>query len=237
MRIRRILPGVIALMLAAACTPMHQTPSPVPPITPTNEEMPDPMSNPGSLYSPNQAETLFADNRARRVGDIVMVTITDATTADQKADTKAQRDSTTNFGVTNFATGTILGAIPLVNQLGMQGNKGTTPIFDTSSSNKHDATTETKRSSTLTTSLGVRIVRVLPGGVMQVEGARQLRLNDENQILVVRGLVRQRDIGPSNSVDSVKLADAKIELYGEGILADKQRPGWLSRILDHIWPF
>lgn len=234
---RCVLPGLLLLALGAGCAPMHQTPSPIPPVTPTVEEMPDPMSNPGSLYSPNQAETLFADNRARRVGDILMVTITDATTADQKADTKAQRESTTNFGVTSFATGTFLGAIPLVSQAGLQANKGATPVFQTSSTNDHDAKGETKRSSTLTTSLGVRIVRLMPGGVMQVEGARQLRLNDENQILVVRGLVRQRDVGPNNSVDSMKLADSRIELYGEGILADKQRPGWLSRILDHIWPF
>lgn len=232
-----ILAGVALLALASACTPMRQTPSPVPPVTPIVEEAPDPMSNPGSLYNPNQAETLFADNRARRVGDIVMVTITDATTADQKADTKAKRDSTNGYSVTNLAAGSVFGAIPLLNQFGLQGNKGATPLLTSGSASSHDATTETKRSSTLTTSLGVRIVRVMPGGVMQVEGARQLRLNDENQILVVRGLLRQRDIGPSNSIDSVKLADAKIELYGEGVLADKQRPGWLSRILDHIWPF
>ena len=53
----------------------------------------------------------------------------------------------------------------------------------------------------------------------------------------VRGLVRQRDIAANNTVNSSSLAEAQIEVYGEGVLADKQRPGWMTRILDHIWPF
>ncbi|MBU1610573.1 MAG: flagellar basal body L-ring protein FlgH, partial [Proteobacteria bacterium] len=73
--------------------------------------------------------------------------------------------------------------------------------------------------------------------VMQVEGARRIRVNNETQILIVRGLVRQRDIAADNTVNSSSLAEADIEVYGEGVLADKQRPGWMTRILDHVWPF
>jgi flagellar L-ring protein precursor FlgH len=78
---------------------------------------------------------------------------------------------------------------------------------------------------------------MLPGRVMQVEGARRIRVNNETQILVVRGLVRQRDIAADNTVSSTALAEAQIEVYGEGVLADKQRPGWMTRVLDNIWPF
>lgn len=85
--------------------------------------------------------------------------------------------------------------------------------------------------------MATRIVRMLPGRVMQVEGARQIRVNDENQILVVRGLVRQRDIASDNTVPSSNLAQSQIEVYGEGIVADKQKPGWLTRILDNLWPY
>jgi flagellar L-ring protein precursor FlgH len=64
-----------------------------------------------------------------------------------------------------------------------------------------------------------------------------VRINNETEILVVRGLLRKRDIGPDNTVESGYLANAQIEVYGQGILADKQKPGWLSRILDNMWPF
>jgi flagellar L-ring protein precursor FlgH len=70
-----------------------------------------------------------------------------------------------------------------------------------------------------------------------VEGGREVRVNDETQIVVVRGIIRSRDIGPDNSIASTAMADARIELYGQGVLADKQKPGWLTRILDNMWPF
>ena len=54
---------------------------------------------------------------------------------------------------------------------------------------------------------------------------------------MVRGLVRSQDIGPDNAVPSTYLADARIEYYGKGVIADKQRPGWLTRILENVWPF
>jgi flagellar L-ring protein precursor FlgH len=70
-----------------------------------------------------------------------------------------------------------------------------------------------------------------------VEGARRIRVNNETQFLVVRGLIRQRDISSGNTIPSTSLAEAQIEIYGQGVLADKQKPGWLSRILDNVFPF
>jgi flagellar L-ring protein precursor FlgH len=106
-----------------------------------------------------------------------------------------------------------------------------------SSASSHKATGETKQESTLTATVATRVIRLLPGKVMQVEGARQIRINAETQILVVRGLVRQRDIDSKNTVPSTSLADARIEVYGQGELSDKQRSGWLSRLLNNVWPF
>ena len=54
---------------------------------------------------------------------------------------------------------------------------------------------------------------------------------------MVRGVVRQRDIYSTITVPSTALADARIEVYGQGSLSDKQRAGWMSRLVDNIWPF
>ncbi len=111
------------------------------------------------------------------------------------------------------------------------------PGVGASSVSNFVSTGETKQETSLTTTVAARVIRMLPGKVMQVEGARQIRINAETQILVVRGLVRQRDIDSKNTVASSALADAKIEVYGQGMLTDKQRAGWLSRLLDNVWPF
>jgi flagellar L-ring protein precursor FlgH len=195
------------------------------------------MENPGSLYNPNQADYLYADNRARRVGDIVLVNISETTTAEHKANTQADRNSEINFGVENYAVDKIVGSLPFPSPFGLAGLAGGNPAIKAGAENNFKSTANTKRTTDVTATVAARVVRVLPGNVFQVEGAREVRINDETQILVVRGLVRKRDIGPDNAVTSSHLANSRIEIYGQGILADKQKPGWLSRILDNVWPF
>lgn len=190
------------------------------------------MDNPGSLFTPNTAEFLYDDNRAHRVGDIVMVVVSEVTDASQKAETKTDRSTQNQYGITALpGTDTLVG--------GALETAGLEPglSFESDNDNEFEGTGETTRESELTATVASRIVRMLPGRVMQVEGARRVRVNNETQILVVRGLVRTRDIRADNSVPSSYLAEAQIELYGEGVLADKQRPGWLTRILDNVWPF
>jgi len=184
--------------------------------------------NPGSLYDPDGATLLFADPRARRVGDIVVVKILESTTATNKATTTADKSSSVNLGVENF-----LGrdSLPYV------GDVGTTPLVKAGSANKFQGEGETKRESSVKATVAARVTRTLPGGVLEIMGAREMRVNGETQLVAVEGLVRARDIGADNTIDSNMLADARIEFFGEGVLAEKQRPGWLARILDHVWPF
>ena len=87
------------------------------------------------------------------------------------------------------------------------------------------------------TTVAARVSRVMGSGLMEVVGARETRVNGETQIVVVQGVVRARDIDADNTILSTSMAEARIELYGEGVLAEKQRQGWLGRILDNVWPF
>ena len=235
----------VFLAFLAACAPAAKQSTPVTVFTPPAPEivMDREVENPGSLFDPDQASYLFTDNRARRVGDIVVVNIVENVSATNKATTKSEKDSSLNFGVENFFGQSRMRALPLGAPLGLRGGigfntpVGTTPMIKASSASKFNGNGETKREANVSASVAARVVKVLNGGVLQIEGARQIKVNGETQIIVVRGLVRARDVGPDNSISSTYLADAKIEIYGQGILADKQKPGWLTRILDHIWPF
>ena len=229
--------SILAILLftafCAGCSPAKQAPTPMPVMTPPAQYEPEPMNNPGSLFAAADSEYLFDDNRARRIGDIVVVTVSETSKGKHTSDSKAEKSNDTSLSVTGFSAG-LATAIDPFNMNGASGDK---PMIGSATSNNFSSKGETKNESTLTASVACRVVRILPGNVMQVEGARQVRINDETQVLVVRGLLRHRDIGPSNTVASNYLADAHIEVYGRGILADKQRPGWLSRILDNVWPF
>lgn len=222
---------LILLALLGGCA-SEQRPMPEPVLTQLNNIEAEPVNNPASLFEAGQSDFLFDDNRANKVGDIVMVTVTETSAGKHKADTTASKDNSNTYSITAKPGGvykSVAGVVP--------GALGLGAGVNTSSVSSHKATGETKQESTLTATVATRVIRMLPGRVMQVEGARQIRINAETQILVVRGLVRQRDIDSKNTVPSTALAEAKIEVYGQGMLSDKQRGGWLSRMIDNVWPF
>lgn len=238
---RMPIPLLLALAALTACAPASKQATPMPQVTPTVAKAPPPAENPGSVFSQNQPTFLFDDTRARRIGDILTVNIIDTSKSDLKAETKNDRTSSNQLGVSNYF-GNKEFAGNLSGQLGgptfgMKGLVGADNMVGATTNQKFQSKGETKRESTVTASIGCRIVNILPGGVMQIEGARQTRVNNENQIIVVKGLVRPIDVGPGNTVPSTQLADCQIEYYGEGDLADRQKSGWLARLLDNVWPF
>lgn len=219
-----------------ACAPARTQSVPTPILT-QPVDIPQPAElNPGSLFNPSSAELLFADNRARRIGDIVRVKVVEDTSAENTATTDTSRDSSVGLGIEHLLDQRLINmGLPV---LGIDREQfGETPLISAKTSNSFKGDGGTKRESKISATVGARVVQMLPNGLMQVEGARETRVNNETQIIVVRGLVRSTDIEPDNSILSTHMADATIEFYGAGILADKQRPGWLSRILDNVWPF
>lgn len=226
-----------ALCLLAGCAPVKTNPAPTPVLTPPPAQAAPADENPGSLYDPGQGEFLFSDNRARRVGDIVQVNIVETSKAKTKADTTSGKTSSLNLGVTSMMGKNDSRLWPVGSALGWKIHPSSTAQVEASSTSNFSSSGETKRENYVTATLAARVVSVLPGGVMQIEGAREVKVNNENQILVVRGLIRAKDVQPDNSVDSTFIADAHIEYYGQGVLADKQKPGWLTRLLDNLWPF
>ena len=221
------LAAVLLVGALSGCAPSRKRSVPMPVLTVPPEPEVDQTVNPGSMFQPEGASYLFADTRARRVGDIVVVNIVESTTAKNKATTKSNKDSSIDLGVGAFmGRQDFLGA-PI----------GAESMIKAGSSGKLNSDGETKRENYITSSVAARIVRVVNNDLYEIEGARETRVNDETQIIVARGLIRARDIAPDNTIPSNKIANAKIELFGEGVLADRQKPGWLTRILDNVWPF
>ncbi|MGE4551781.1 MAG: flagellar basal body L-ring protein FlgH [Desulfovibrionaceae bacterium] len=225
---KRLIPILLAAALLAGCASRHE-PEPMPILTEPVVQEPEPQDNPGSLFTPNTATYLFDDDRAHRVGDIVMVVVSEVSYGKQKISTTSDSKNTNDMSIKVLPDDGWMGKA--VDTIGIPSGIGT------SKDNSLDSSGETKHEATLTATVASRVIRLLPGGVLQVEGARRIRLNDETQILVVRGLVRPSDVAADNTVPSAHLAEAQIELYGEGVISDRQKFGWLNRILDNIWPF
>ena len=70
-----------------------------------------------------------------------------------------------------------------------------------------------------------------------IQGSRDVRVNNETQHIILSGTIRPADISPDNTIISSYIGDARIEYTGSGALSDKQRPGWMTRFVDFVWPF
>lgn len=229
---------VCCVMALSACAAQERHAVPAAPVTPTQAytEPEARYNNPGSIFSAAEANDLYADNRARRVGDIILIKVVESSKSKSKADTTAEKDANHSLGVSALFGMEQSGIIPGSGGK-FSGNVGVNPMMATSTKSNLSATGETKRENYVTATIGARVLQVLPGNVLQVQGAREIRVNEETQYMVVSGLVRAQDVASDNSVESTQLADSRVEYYGKGVLADKQRQGWLSRLLDNVWPF
>jgi flagellar L-ring protein precursor FlgH len=178
----------------------------------------------GSLWTGEQSRSLFfQDTKASHLGDIVTVHIIENATGTKDAQTTSARSS--NITATTSA---LLGLpVSRLNRIGAAANF----------SDAFDGSGSTSRSGALTADVTAVVTAVFPNGNMAIEGKREVLINNEKEYISLSGVIRPEDIGPSNTVLSTFIADAKIEYTGQGVLNDKQGPGWLVRILDWIWPF
>lgn len=188
----------------------------------------------GSLW-PSEADKngLFSDSKASRVGDIVTITILETASATKEASTDTAKDSEQALSMSRmFGLGTNMGITDFLGS-----GKPFDPRLATNNSNTFSGSGTTSRSDNLTATMTAVIKEVLPSGNFRIEGRRMVTVNNEKQTLILTGTIRPVDIQYTNIVSSELIANAEITYTGRGVLSDKQRVGWGTRILDHIWPF
>jgi len=185
----------------------------------------------GSLWQDNgPLSELFIDTKARRVGDIVTIQIVESSSATNTASTKTGRKSSVAGGVDNF--------------FNMEKRyPGTHPFFNPFAQVKSELNSDfdgsgtTQRSGDLTAFITTKVIEVLPNGNLYIMGSREVTVNNERQFITLSGLIRTRDISQGNVILSTYISDARIAYSGSGIIDDRQSPGWMTKILNTIWPF
>lgn len=195
-------------------------------------QMPMPAAQPAS-YNPNSlwrngSRAFFKDQRAHQIGDIltVKVNITDKAIIDNE--TKRSRDTKEDSGVDNFFARRKL---PILN------TPVPTRIFTSDSTTSTDGKGSVNRSEALTTNVAGVVTQVLPNGNLVIEGKQEIRVNFEIRELIVAGIVRPEDIESDNTIDSTKIAQARIAYGGRGQLSDMQQPRYGQQVLDVLLPF
>ncbi|GJE28522.1 flagellar basal body L-ring protein FlgH [Methylobacterium organophilum] len=216
--------------------------------TPALSAIEDPTSQPGYKpvrmpmpdvqpvsYAPNSlwrtgSRAFFKDQRAARIGDLLTVKVNVTDKANLNNESKRSRANTESFG--------------LPNAFGFENNAavtaaGITPksLLNATSTTSNDGAGSVQRAETVSTNVAAVVTQVLPNGNLVVEGKQEIRINYEVRELIVAGVVRPEDIESDNTIDSTKIAQARIAYGGRGQITDVQQPRYGQQIVDILLPF
>jgi flagellar L-ring protein precursor FlgH len=174
----------------------------------------------GAIYQAGQQMELFADLKARRVGDVLTIRLTESTNASKSAATKtAKTTAVNNTGPTIFGKTITEAGVPILTTT-MNG------------ADSFDGSGSSTQGNSLAGSLTVTVMDVQANGNLVIQGEKTLKLNQGDEFVRVSGVVRPADIRTDNTVTSDKVADAHISYSGRGVIDSSNRVGWLARFFN-----
>jgi flagellar L-ring protein precursor FlgH len=230
---------LLALSLCVSLLSGCQTHGPVrdmdyAPVRPVAPE-PAPVGN-GAIYQTGHEVSWFEDSRARRVGDLLTVTLVENTAANKSAKSAASKDNSISV-----ANPTILGSTPQFDASGLlplASNRDNNLAFDLSSASDFSGAGSASQSNALSGNITVTVIEVLPNRNLFVRGEKRIGINQGNEYIRLSGIVRPQDITPQNTIESTRIADPTIVYVGEGMVADANAMGWLARFFNSVlFPF
>jgi flagellar L-ring protein precursor FlgH len=217
-----LLVGLLSFL--PACTSIPQRDPAFAPVAPS--DLRPPAQNSGSIYQAGYDSRLFEDQTAKRVGDILTITLLEKTQAKKADDLNTTKDN--QMSVT---APTLFGMAASV----LSGKDLETKL---ASKKEFTGTGAADQSNSLSGNISVTVVELLPNGNLSVRGEKRVTLNQGDEFIRLSGIVRPVDISTSNIITSDKVADVTIMYVGEGAMADASKMGWLARIVQSPWfPF
>ena len=180
----------------------------------------------GSIWTP-ASYSMYQDLKAKRVGDVLIITVSEQSDASKTATTTTGRAKDNSADI-NFA-GLTAGSTTVLGPM----KTGYTGKFD----NNFKGSGVTTKTDKMTAFMSATVTDIFPNGNLLIRGSRWTKVNEELQQIILEGIVRPVDIDRNNQVLSQKVADAKIFIVGKGPVSTQQRPGWLGQLFEIINPF
>jgi flagellar L-ring protein precursor FlgH len=220
--------GLLCVMISlSACNvmppqPMAHSPQ-FEPVYPVVSEQSKPAT--GAIYVGRQSDSWFGKSRSFQVGDVITVLLNESSQATRTQNGAVSRESSNDAlaGLQQYGPAHVGSFMKGINVLGGKvSNKGTGAA---------------DQQASLTGSVAVAVVEVMPNGNLVLRGEKQLALTEGTEIIQVAGIIRPDDVSPSNTVQSKRLANAQIAYRGTGDLANATRAGWGTSAVLKLWPF
>jgi flagellar L-ring protein FlgH len=185
---------------------------------------------PNSLWRQG-SRAFFKDQRARQVGDLVTVKVRVTDRAELQNQTSRSRTGKDSLGVPNFFG--VESNLPKI----LPESVDPSSLISTNSNTSTQGAGSVRRSEQLSTNVAAAVNQILPNGNLVIEGKQEIRINNEVRELIVAGVVRPEDIDSDNTIDSTKIAQARIAYGGRGQITDVQQPRYGQQVMDILLPF
>ncbi|MCW3173585.1 flagellar basal body L-ring protein FlgH [Shewanella subflava] len=219
--------ALAAMLLLVGCSSTQKKPIPDDPFyAPVYPEEPRTQTvATGSIYLDSQASSLYSDIRAHKVGDIITVVLKESTQASKSANNELKKGSDLSVDPIYAGGGNVtIKGVPLDLR------------YSDSMNTKREA--DADQSNSLDGSISANVMQVLGNGNLVIRGEKWISINNGDEFIRVTGIVRSQDITPDNTIESTRVANARIQYSGTGTFADTQKVGWLSSFfMGEWWPF
>lgn len=209
-------------------------PPPPPPPPEVSVQVEEPVYlNKGSLFKEGRNVYVYADKRARFVGDIITVKIVENYQSSNAVNQKSGKSSSVSAGVSNF-----LGYEGYLDKYLFPDALDPKNLFKGEMSSSTSGQGQTSRQSRIVATLSARVIKVLPNGNLVIQGVRTIKRNRDLEYITLTGIIRPEDIAPDNSILSTQISDAYIEYSGKGPSSEAASgPGIITRLLQLFWLF
>lgn len=208
------------LLLLGGCASLPPAgPPPWEPVEPPQiAAAPPPVS--GAIYAQGQDVRFFEDVKARRIGDILTITLAERTDASKTASTSTSRDSELNIPTPIIAGGPV--------------PRNGTDIFNNEivSERAFSGQGDSSQSNSLDGDITVTVVGLMGNGNLLVQGEKWIQINQGHEFIRLTGIVRPMDVQADNTVESFKVGNARIAYSGRGPVANANTEGWLTRLFN-----
>ena len=170
---------------------------------------------------------LYADDKARHIGDVLTITISEESEVDNKAtrtlskDTTRSQDFSGDVGIGSFDS-----VIPDI-------KLGTGSTYSNTLNGKADY----KDERGFVDSISAIIIDIMPNGNLVISGICNRNIAGDIQTIEVSGVVRPSDIAFDNTIKSERIANFSVLTRNKGVGSNYTKPNWLGNFFDAIWPF
>ncbi len=201
--------------------------------TPVTMPMPEkgmPITQANSLWTGVQ-KGFFRDQRAKTVGDIMTVVI--------DIDDKGKMENATDRARTTSEKAALPKLWGTETKLAQVLPEAIDPtnLVDGTSTSSYSGDGTTDRKEKIAMKLAATVTQVLPNGNMVIKGSQEVRVNYENRVLQLAGVIRPQDVNVDNTISYDQIAEARISYGGKGQITDVQQPRTGTQLYDILFPF